>query len=189
MKIRESGMPEKEMWHKFFDPDRILSLLALPFKASSVVDFGCGYGTFTIPAAKRVQGVVPAIDIEPLMLEQAEKKATLLKLTNIRFHLRDFVSDGTGLADSRADYVMLFNILHAEDPKRLLHEAYRILASGGRTGVMHRNHDPDTPRGPSLENHPRPEDCGRWMTEENFRIATAFVDLPPYHFGIIGQKE
>jgi SAM-dependent methyltransferase len=106
MKVRESGMPEEEMWQGFFDPDHVLSLLALPPKASSVVDFGCGYGTFTIPAAKRIQGVVHAFDIEPLMLEEAKKKANPLRLTNIQFHLRDFVSDGTGLADSSADYVM-----------------------------------------------------------------------------------
>ena len=110
--------------------------------------------------------------------------SNLLHLTNIRFHLRDFVNEGSGLADSGVDYVMLFNILHAEDPGRLLREAYRILASNGLIGVMHWNYDPKTPRGPSLEIRPRPEDCRKWMTEENFKIATDLVDLPPYHYGI-----
>ncbi len=43
-----------------------------------VLEFGCGYGNFTIPAAKLILGKVYAIDIEPEMLAiiGAKAKAT-----------------------------------------------------------------------------------------------------------------
>ena len=50
MKTRESGMPEESLWATFFTPEEVLHKLGLP-TAGDVVDFGCGYGTFTIPAA------------------------------------------------------------------------------------------------------------------------------------------
>jgi hypothetical protein len=38
-----------------------------------------------------------------------------------------------------------------------------------------------------MDIRPSPEDCRRWMTGVGFRIE-ADVDLPPYHFGIVGRK-
>ena len=52
MKARESGMPEESVWAGFFAPETILRKLGLTSSCGDVVDFGCGYGTFTIPAAR-----------------------------------------------------------------------------------------------------------------------------------------
>lgn len=52
MKIRESGMPERDMWDKFFNPAKILDTLGLNSQ-TDVVESGCGYGTFTITRRKR----------------------------------------------------------------------------------------------------------------------------------------
>ena len=54
MKTRESGMPEEEVWRQFFDAEAVLRALKLTEKCRDVVEFGCGYGTFTIPAARIV---------------------------------------------------------------------------------------------------------------------------------------
>jgi len=189
MKARESGMPSEETWESFFDPVRTLGLLGLGRHTRHVVDLGCGYGTFTIPAAKCASGIVHAFDIEPTMLDETRRKAESEKLTNVRLYLRDFVTEGTGLPDLSVDYVMLFNILHAEEPLRLLGEAYRILNCGGKLGVMHWNYDPETPRGPSMHIRPRPDDCRRWAEEAGFTITAPHIDLPPYHYGIVAQKE
>ncbi|UGV41455.1 hypothetical protein J7W08_03930 [Methanococcoides orientis] len=51
MKIRESGMPDEDVWKGFFEPDQILKKLGLNNKVVDAADFGCGYGTFTISAA------------------------------------------------------------------------------------------------------------------------------------------
>ena len=52
MKIRESGMPEREMWENFFDPVKTLATLGISSQTGDVAEFGCGYGTFTIAAAR-----------------------------------------------------------------------------------------------------------------------------------------
>lgn len=188
MKVRDSGMPDEEMWDGFFDPASILACLGLTPETSSAVDLGCGYGTFTIPAARIISGTVHGFDIEPEMIAVTGSKAESASLTNVELHLRDFVAEGTGLADASVGYVLLFNILHAEDPHRLLREAYRILAPGGTAAVMHWVCDRPTPRGPSLDIRPSPADCRKWMTDEGFRIDGDVVDLPPYHFGLVGRK-
>jgi ubiquinone/menaquinone biosynthesis C-methylase UbiE len=188
MKVRESGMPDETMWDGFFDPSSALSLLGLTPEASSAVDLGCGYGTFTIPAARIISGMVHGFDIEPEMIAATGVKSESAGLTNVRLHLRDFMVEGTGLPDAGAGYVMLFNILHADDPVRLLREAHRILVPGGTAAVMHWVSDRPTPRGPSLEVRPTPADCQKWLAAAGFAVEGGIVDLSPYHFGLVGRK-
>ncbi|MGB5847005.1 MAG: class I SAM-dependent methyltransferase, partial [Ignavibacteriaceae bacterium] len=83
MKIYDSGMPEEKVWHSFFDQSSILSNLQLTSECKDVVEFGCGYGTFTIPAASIIRGNVFAIDIEQEMLDSTQGAASNLHLTNI----------------------------------------------------------------------------------------------------------
>jgi SAM-dependent methyltransferase len=181
-------MPEEAMWDRFFDPSNVLKRLGLAPQTSSAVDFGCGYGTFTIPAARLIAGTVHGFDIEPEMIKTTGSKAESAAITNIQLHLRDFIAEGTGLPEASVDYVMLFNILHAEDPERLLHEAHRILAPGGTAAVMHWVSDRPTPRGPSLDIRPSPADCQKWLAAAGFVVEGSVVDLPPYHFGLVARK-
>lgn len=188
MKTRESGMPDEEMWQTFFSPRETLLALGLRSDMSDVAEFGCGYGTFTIPAAQVVKGTVYAFDIESDMIASTKAKAKEHNLANVRLCQRDFVSDGTGLLDASVDYVMLFNILHAEHPAMLLAEAFRILRGGGTLGIMHWNYDPTTPRGPSMDIRPKPEQCVAWTENAGFVIVQSITDLPPYHYGITAKK-
>lgn len=181
-------MPVEEMWQTFFSPTETLQALGLRRGIANVVDFGCGYGTFTIPAAQLIDGTVHAFDIEPEMIEETKRKAERTGLTNIKLYLRDFTTDGTGLSDASVDYVMLYNILHAEEPTRLLSESFRILHDGGTVGIMHWNYDPKTPRGPSMNIRPRPEQCAKWAETVGFAITRRHIDLPPYHYGIVAEK-
>jgi predicted RNA methylase len=64
MKTRESGMPDEAMWTSFFSPEQTLGALWLREDSGNVVDFGCGYGTFAIAAAKITRAPVHGIDIE-----------------------------------------------------------------------------------------------------------------------------
>jgi ubiquinone/menaquinone biosynthesis C-methylase UbiE len=188
MKIRESGMPSEEMWQTFFRPADTLQILGLRSNMDHVVELGCGYGTFTIPAAQLITGTVHALDIEPDMIEKTKRRAGQAGLRNIRLYLRDFITDGTGFPDASADYVMLFNLLHADHPEQLLCESYRILAPRGVLGIMHWNVDPQTPRGPPMGIRPKPADCCTWAVAAGYSIVEKQVDLPPYHYGIIAQK-
>ncbi len=188
MKTRESGMPDEDRWESFFDPDFILEELGLDRNCRSVVDLGCGYGTFSIPAARRITGTVYAIDIDPQMIEACQAKVEAAGIENVICQQRDFVAHGTGLPDNSTDFVMLFNILHAENPIDLLGEAYRILVPGGKVGVIHWNYDPSTPRGPSMDIRPRPEQCQAWVQSAGFQLIRPLIQLPPYHYGMVGQK-
>ncbi len=189
MKARESGMPDEQMWDHFFDPDSILKRLGILNLTGSIVDMGCGYGTFTIPAAQMNQGLVYALDIENDMIVTTQEKASKAGLNNVRAIQRDFITLGTGLPDNSCEYVMLFNILHAEEPLKILKEARRILQPGGRVGIIHWIHDAATPRGPSLEIRPRPEQCIAWLSESNFKTDGRILELLPYHYGLVGQRE
>jgi SAM-dependent methyltransferase len=189
VKTRESGMPEEAAWDSFFDPPRALNLLMPAVVVGEVVEFGCGYGTFTIPAAQRTRGTLHALDIDPEMVALTAAKASQAGLTNVRATLRDFVAEGTGLPPDSAGYAMLFNILHAEQPEVLLREAYRVLAPGGSLGIMHWNYDPSTPRGPSMAIRPRPEQCRDWALAAGFELTEpGIVPLPPYHYGMLLRK-
>jgi SAM-dependent methyltransferase len=127
-----------------------------------VVEFGCGYGTFTFPAARAVRGRVVALDIDPDMVAVTARKAREAGLSNVVAEVRDFVADGCGLAAGRAGYAMLFNILHIENPVGLLREAGRALAPGGKAGIVHWRTDVETPRGPSMPIRPTAEQCRAW---------------------------
>lgn len=92
------------------------------------VEFGCGYGTFTIPAAKIIRGIIHAFDIEEEMISATKKEAEKEGLKNVDTILRDFMKEGTGLPSESVDYVMLFNILHIERPEAMLRESWKNLA-------------------------------------------------------------
>ncbi|MDZ4288271.1 MAG: class I SAM-dependent methyltransferase [Prosthecobacter sp.] len=185
MKTRESGMPPEEMWQTFFDPLVALVRLGLTSECACVVDFGCGYGTFSVPAATMVRGVVHALDIDAEMVSATKAKGEEMHLDNLKAAVRDFVAVGSGLEDGSADYVMLFNILHAAESDVLLKEARRVLRRGGKLGVMHWNHDPSTPRGPSMAIRPKPEQCMRMVEEAGFEMSP-LIDFPPFHYGFVG---
>ena len=188
MKARESGMPDEEMWDQFFDPEFILKGLGIQNLTGTIVDMGCGYGTFTISAAQLNPGMVYAFDIENEMIVTTQEKARSFRLKNVHAVQQDFTTLGTGLAENSCEYVMLFNILHAEEPLKILAEARRILQPGGRVGVVHWIHDAATPRGPSLDIRPKPEQCVSWLSEAGFRTNGQIMDFPPYHYGLVGEK-
>ena len=180
-------MPKEEEWRKFFDPELALRLMGLNFTVKDVADFGCGYGTFTIPAAKIISGKIYAFVIEPEMIEAVKRKAKTQNLRNVQAVVRDFVSEGSGLMDGSVGFVFLFNILHLENPQKLLREAYRILGQGGKVGIIHWNYDPSTPRGPPMAIRPRPGQCRRWAESVGFVFEQEF-DLKPYHYGLVLKK-
>jgi ubiquinone/menaquinone biosynthesis C-methylase UbiE len=144
MKVRDSGMPEETMWSKFFDPEQILQQMGITHNLQSVVDLGCGFGTFSIPASQMIKGKIHAFDIDPEMIGQLQNKIDQLNIKNIDLHLTDFIIEGSGFNDNSIDYVMLFNILHHDNPHQILNEVHRILKTGQKAGqseklgVMHK---------------------------------------------------
>jgi SAM-dependent methyltransferase len=189
MKVRDSGMPDEEMWSGFFDPAKVLAVLGLDCSVQDLVEFGCGYGTFTLAAASIVAGTVHALDIEPEMVDLVRQRCVEADINNVRSTVRDFVIEGTGLDENSMDAALLFNILHHEEPIALMKEAHRIVKPNGMLAVIHWNYDPTTPRGPAMEIRPRPEQCIEWGREAGFSFNERNrYDLPPYHYGLLFKK-
>lgn len=189
MKGRESGMPGASYWESFFNPSCILERLGCVGPCGDVVEFGGGYGTFTVPAARLVTGRVYALDIEPDMVAETRRRAADAALANVTCEVRDFVTAGCGLPDGGAGYAVLFNILHIENPVALLREAYRTLRPGGQAGIIHWRKDIPTPRGPSLEIRPEAGACRAWAQEAGFTfVRDESLCCCSWHWGLVVQK-
>jgi ubiquinone/menaquinone biosynthesis C-methylase UbiE len=111
-------------------------------KGQTVLDFGCGSGTYAIPVAKIVgtRGRVYALDKDNHALDSLMKKAELACLKNIG-------KMATGgkltieLPDKSVDRTLLFDVFHRysfpqmSDRKELLDEIYRITKTEGLVSV------------------------------------------------------
>ena len=190
MKGRESGMPAEEDWESYLDGEAAIErIFDSGTMNGDVVDFGCGYGTFTIPAAARTWGTLTALDIDPAMVRLVEAKAAHEGLTNVRAVVRDFIGQGTGLADASQAHAMVFNLLHIEDPLSLLDEVRRILKPEGSASIIHWRSDVPTPRGPPLDIRPSFKQCRAWLHASGFAKVTAvdIGDTCPYHFALVAS--
>jgi len=103
-------------------------------KGQTVLDFGCGSGTYTIPTAKIVgkEGRVYALDKDKEALDKVVQKAESAGLENIE--RIDTLGELTiNLTGESVDVVLLFDVFHsyyfsqANDRRRLLNEIYRIM--------------------------------------------------------------
>lgn len=180
MKIRDSGMPSEEYWETLFDIPLILSRLGID-QFHDVAELGCGYGTFSVPIAQAISGTLYAFDIDPEMLGRTRARGEGLP---IQCEQRDVYLDGFGVT---VDAVLLFNILHGEQPTTILRHAARALRPGGRVLAIHWRHG-ETPRGPSLEIRPTAQQIVEWGREVGLRPICTPRDLPPWHYGVILSK-
>ena len=154
-----------------------------------VVEFGCGYGTFTLPAGRQVAGRVFALDIEPGLVAETAQKAAAAGLSNVTAIVRDFVAAGCGLPDGSAGYAMLFNILHIEDPVGLLRETRRVLAPGAKAGVIHWRTDVETPRGPSMPIRPSTAQCRAWGEQAGLEfVRHESLCCCSWHWGMVLRR-
>lgn len=97
-----------------------------------VLDYGCGSGTYAIPAAKIVgeSGLVYALDISRTTLDKMEKRANREGLKNIaRIDASEF---DVRLEDASIDHVLLIDVLQEiDDREALFDRVYRILKPEG----------------------------------------------------------
>ena len=128
---------------------RLRDLLGIPFNAKTelskiglkagqtVLDFGCGVGSFTYPAAQFIgsNGKVIALDRESAALAVVRKTAQRKGLANIDI----ICSDGpTQLDDNSVDLIIFIGVLpYLEDAATVLNELYRVL---GPKGVLVTRH-------------------------------------------------
>jgi SAM-dependent methyltransferase len=189
MKLRESGMPEEAYWESLLDVPLILDRLGIDARLKDVVELGCGYGTFTLPVARRIAGTLTTYDIDAAMVERTRRRAGEAGLRNIQAELRDVFADGFGSGAASQDACLLFNILHCEEPVRLLAEAARAVRPAGLVLVIHWRCDKVTPRGPGPDIRPQPKQIVEWAEQTGcLQQADSWIDLPPWHYGLRFQR-
>ncbi len=114
----------------FKKPERILHEMGLR-EGQTILDYGCGIGSFSIPAAKLVgdDGIVYALDIHPLAIRAVEKEIKKKRISNIKTILS---ARETGLPDGSVDVVLLYDVFQMiSDKAKLLEELHRVLKSDG----------------------------------------------------------
>src|ERR671919_2959888 len=126
----------------FFPPTKTLERVGIQ-TGSNVLDFGAGFGSYSIPAAQLVgpTGKVYAADIHPLAIKKIRKKADTKRIKNIHMILTDCE---TKLPDASIDVVLLFYVLHDfKNPDSIIRELVRILKPKGILAVIDHKFDRD----------------------------------------------
>lgn len=189
MKLRESGMPPEGYWETLFDIPGIHDAFGFGPATGDVAELGCGYGTFTIPLAARIRGFVQAVDIDPGMVARTQARARAAGLSNVRAQTRDLLREGFGVPSESCEAVLLFNILHGEEPVAMLRAAGEVLRPGGFAAVIHWRTDLATPRGPSATIRPSAAQVLGWAAAAGrFEPQGAPCLLPPWHYGLMLRK-
>ena len=104
-------------------------------QGDSVLDYGCGSGSYTIAAAEVIgpSGKIYAADIHPLAIKKVKKKVFKQNLKNIKTILTDC---NTGLTDNSMDSIICFDVIHGvENFQDILNEFYRILKPNGHLSI------------------------------------------------------
>jgi len=149
-------------------------------RGQNVLDFGCGSGNYTIPAAKVVgeHALVYALDEDKEALDQLMSKAKSIGLKNIT-RLDTSGKSRIGLDNESIDVVLLYDVLHyyyfpqEEDRRRLLYEVYRVLKPNGLLSVYPTH----------LESHmePKLDDVKREIKESNFHEENEYTGMIMVH--------
>jgi tRNA A58 N-methylase Trm61 len=108
-------------------------------QAQTVLDYGCGSGTFTIPSARIVgkSGRVYAFEARSSLLERVREKAREAALSNIVAVLSDSAKPTVELPDKSVDITLVYDVMHEIDNRRgLLQELYRVLKEDGILSVF-----------------------------------------------------
>jgi len=119
-------------------------------KGDVILDFGCGDGPYTIPAAKvvRKEGKVYAMDKD---LESMHKLMEIAKTKGLKniipLHAKS-EEPKINLESESIDVVLLYDVLHyikVLGRKRIYEEIYRILKTGGLLSVYPKHRKSDEP--------------------------------------------
>jgi ubiquinone/menaquinone biosynthesis C-methylase UbiE len=120
---------------RFRKPEETLSIIGIE-EGQKVLDFGCGIGSYSIPAAKKVgkEGKVYALDVHPLAIDNVNKRIAKESLTNV-----ETITSGleTGLNDESLDHILLLDVYSWISTRvKLLKELYRVLKPEGKLSVL-----------------------------------------------------
>ena len=109
-----------------------------------VLELGPGPGAFTLGAAQRVgtEGRLIAVDIQPEMIAQVERRVGEAGLTNVETQVAS--AHSLPLYSESVDRAFLITVLpEIPDRLRALAELHRVLRPGGMLSITEEFYDPD----------------------------------------------
>jgi len=179
----------------FINPEKILLQVGLK-EGTTLADFGCGHGYFTVPAGKIIgkEGKIYAVDILGESLEAVDSRARLEGVVNIltkRGNLE--VLGGSGVKDEAVDVVLLHNVLFQSQKKSdILKEASRVLKPSGTLVVIDwlpvfEATGESAVFGPQGGWRISAQEAKRLVGEEGFSFDRS-MDAGEYHYGLIFTK-
>lgn len=183
-KVPDSGMPDETYWNQLMDIPAILEWLNIAQAQANIVEFGCGYGSFTLPLAQLTRQPVISFDIEPAMVQLCQQRCQQAQLNHVQLIQRDLVNEGSNLPDSSADLVLIFNLLHGPHNQQLVTEASRLLTHKGRIAILHWRNDIPTPRGPAIETRPDLSSIQKLCQKLPLQLTHHRQAIGPYHWGV-----
>jgi len=117
------------------DPKKILSTYIK--RGQTVLDLGCGSGTFTIDMARMVgeTGIVIAVDVQEEMLQIVRKKSAKERLES-RIITHKSEPDRIGISD-KIDFALAFYMVHeVPDAEAFLEEIAAVLKPTGKLLIV-----------------------------------------------------
>ncbi|WP_208585634.1 class I SAM-dependent methyltransferase [Gracilibacillus suaedae] len=110
-------------------PEQLLRMVPVDTK-DTILDLGAGTGYITIPAARMVEGLVYALDIDAKMLDFVNTKAKKENITNIKT-VKGSINN-IPLLTYAVDIALASIVLHeVQDLSASLNEIKRVLKPGG----------------------------------------------------------
>ncbi len=138
---------------KLLTVERVLDAAGIS-SGQTVIDFGCGPGYLTLPAAERAGAgsTVYGVDVQAELLEVCRRNADEAGLGNVQTVLS--VDGAVPLPDGTADRILISLVLHeTEDPVVFLRDARRLLAPDGSIAIIElvkRDYPHGGPSGPRV---------------------------------------
>lgn len=175
--------PARDEWQK---PDVVVAMLDLA-PGMKVADIGAGTGYFSRRFAACVGpgGEVLALDLEPGLLEYADRKAKEQGLTAHRTRVAK--ADDPELAPASQDRIFMADVLHHIEPRGpYLEKLVKALKPGGWLVNVDFVHDRETPVGPPLAM--RLDAAAIAKELEDLGLQVEQVDVLPYQYVLIGRK-
>jgi SAM-dependent methyltransferase len=187
-------MPTAGWWEALWPyPVAVLALVGLK-PNMDVIDLCSGDGWFTLQIAKIVNRVV-AIDIDPTLLKVARHRLTEGAITNCEFIAGD-AYQLAALTPRLADFVFMANAFHGvPDRPRLASAVRAALKPKGVFAIVNWHQRPreettilGEPRGPRTDLRLNPKQTVSDVESAGLRLLQ-LVEIPPYHYGAIFQRQ
>jgi ubiquinone/menaquinone biosynthesis C-methylase UbiE len=187
-------MPDAGWWEALWpDPAGVLARIGVA-AGMDVIDLCCGDGWFTLRIGA-VARHVTAIDIDPRMLAVMHHRLQESGVTNCDLVTGDAYDIAT-LVPGTVDLVLLANAFHGVPDRPKLARAVRsALRPGGRFVIVNWHQRPreetrilGEARGPRTELRLSPAQTAQAVEAGGLTLA-GVVELPPYHYGAIFERQ